>query len=107
MKFVNLTPHPIIFLDDEKNIIKMVEPSGQLARVKVTKKDIREIDGIPVKQSSFSNIEGLPEPQEGIIYLVSSLVASRCSERKDVFIPDDSVRDNEGVIIGCRSLGHV
>ena len=38
---------------------------------------------------------------------VSSLVAARCNDRTDVFIPNEPIRDAEGRIVGCKSLGRV
>ena len=106
-KFVNLTPHAISFVDESGNVLITVEPSGSLARVKVTKETIGSVDGIPVKESVFGEVEGLPAPEKDTIYVVSSLVAQRCAGRDDIFIPDDSVRDESGRIIGCKALGRV
>lgn len=40
--------------------------------------------------------------------LVTSLaVANEVPERDDVVIHNEAVRDDQGRIIGCRSLGHV
>lgn len=107
MKIINLTPHSITFLDKDGNVLIHVDPSGSLARVSVSKEHVDTYGGIPVKKSVFGEVEGLPDPQENTIYIVSSLVAQRCRGRDDVFIPDDSVRDEGGRIIGCRSLGRV
>lgn len=107
MKIVNLTPHAITFMraNEEENLV--INPSGKVARVSNETRQINTIDGIPVMQNVYGEIVDLPDPQEGVIYLVSSIVAARCSERNDVFIPNDSVRDDQGRIIGCRSLARV
>ena len=107
MKIINLTPHAINFVQEDRSPILTVEPSGQLARVSVHTETTGEIAGIPVTKSVYGEVEGLPEPEEGTIYIVSSLVAGRVPERKDVFIPNESVRDEKGRIIGCKSLGHI
>lgn len=113
---INLTPHAINFVDGEGRPIATIEPSGQLARVTSKTIVIGEINGIPVTTTEYEEIEGLPAPLRkddprrlhgGVGYIVSSLVASRCPERDDVFIPNESVRDSQGCIVGCRSLGHV
>jgi hypothetical protein len=106
-KLINLTPHEITFIGEDGNIITTVAPSGSIARVGVSKKVIGMLDGIPIKQSVFGEVEGLPEPEPNTVFIVSSLVAARCPERADVMIPDDSVRDGQGRIIGCKSLGRV
>ena len=113
MKFVNLTPHSIKFF--QRNLeehtmseILTVQPSGQLARVASKTVVISEgYDGIPVTATQYGEVEGLPAPEDGTIYIVSSMVAKLCRDRKDVFIPNESVRDENGRIIGCCSLGKV
>lgn len=107
MELNNLTPHAITFVDSKGKEIKVVEPSGNIARVKATTVTTGEVDGIPITTTQYSEVEGLPEATEGVIYIVSSLVAQRCKGREDVFIPNESVRDTEGRIIGCKSLGRI
>ena len=107
-KIINLTPHSIVFFDDAGNKVLMtVEPSGQIARVSVTREKIGDINGIPVNQTRFGKVENLPEPQEGTIFIVSALTAQAVPEREDVFITDDAVRDEQGRIIGCRALARI
>ena len=107
MAIINLTPHAITFVDAEGNVKLVVEPSGKIARVKATTVVTGEFCGIPVTATEYGEIQNLPERAKGTVYVVSSLVAQRVPEREDVFIPNESVRDSEGRIIGCRSLGHV
>ena len=104
---VNLTPHSITFVDGAGNTVLTVEPSGQVARCSVVREKVGMIGGIPVNKSQFGNVENLPEPQEGTIFIVSALTAQAVPEREDVFITDDAVRDEQGRIIGCRALAHV
>lgn len=107
MKIINLTPHAINFVREDGRPILTVEPSGSLARVSVRTETTGEIAGISVTKSVYGEVEGLPAPEDGTIYLVSSLVAGRVPNREDVFIPNESVRDDKGRIVGCKSLGHV
>ena len=108
MKVINLTPHAITFF--QKNLeeqtmseILTVQPSGQVARVTAKTVVIHEgLPGlpIPVTATEYGEVEGLPAPEEGTIYIVSSLVAQRCRDRDDVFIPNESVRDADGRLVG-------
>lgn len=110
-ELVNLTPHAITLMDDDTNIICIIEPSGDIARVSVRteRTETLDFDGVKLatSKSVYGEVEGLPEAEDGVIYIVSSLVAQRVPERKDVFIPNESVRDEKGRIIGCKSLGHI
>lgn len=111
MKLINLTPHSINFVTAEGTPLVTVEPSGLLARVTahtVTTGSVSVGDvTLPVTGTTYGEVESLPAPEEGTIYIVSSLVASRCPDRADVFIPNESVRDDKGRIVGCKSLGRV
>lgn len=107
MEIINLTPHAITFLDGNNSVLKVVEPSGTIARAAQTRVLIGDIDGLPVNQCRYGEVTGLPEAQPGTIYLVSALTAQACPERSDVFITDDAVRDENGRIIGCRAIAHI
>lgn len=106
LEIVNLTPHTINFVLEDGST-KAIPSSGTIARVSVQNLPNGEILGIPVTQTVYGEVENLPEPTDGTIYIVSSLVAQRCHDRDDVFIPNEPVRDEEGRITGCRSLGRV
>ena len=107
MRIINLTPHTITFFDGAGNAVLTVEPSGQVARCSVTREKIGEINGIPVNKSRFGEVENLPDPQPDTIFVVSALVAQAIPDRPDIFIVDDTVRDEQGRIIGCRALAHI
>ena len=112
INIVNLTPHKITFVTDKGDLI--VKPSGSVSRVSSETKETGCIYvssffslRIPVTATVYGEVEGLPAPAKGVIYIVSSLVAQRVPDREDVFIPNESVRDENGRIIGCKSLGHI
>ena len=107
MNIKNLTPHTINFVSSEGYPIMDIKPEGTVARVSVRTATVGEIDGIPVTKSVYGEVMDLPEPEEGTIYIVSALVAGRVPEREDVFIPNESIRDEKGRIVGCKSIGHV
>ena len=115
-KIVNLTPHMVTIMGEGNKFALNIEPSGKLARVSATtvvvgeievRTDIRTTFKVPITTTRYGEVEGLPDPAPDTIYVVSSLVAGRVPDREDVFIPNESVRDDEGRIIGCRSLGHI
>lgn len=110
MKIMNLTPHAINFLDADNRVILSV-PSSGVARVAQRRETIGwvELDGmtLPVTRSTFGAVEGLPAEKDDVIYVVSALTAQAVPKREDVFIVDDSVRDENGRIIGVRGLAHV
>lgn len=107
MKMINLTPHAINFVGADNAPLVTVEPSGTLARVSCETVVIGEEGGIPITTNKYGEVEGLPEPKEDTIFIVSALVAGRVPHRSDVFIPNEAVRDEKGRIVGCKSLGRI
>jgi hypothetical protein len=108
-KLVNLTPHPIVLYTKDGR--KITLPSEGVARVREVKEDAGELEleggTVPLCRKFLSGeVEGLPEPKEGVIYIVSLLAAQRAWElgRTDVVAPSDYIRDEEGRIIGISSL---
>lgn len=106
MRLINLTPHAVTILVDGRDPI-VIPASGTIARCAVTRVVIGDVDGIPLTKSVFGDVTDLPDPAPDTLYIVSMLVASACSDRADLVIPDDTVRDDKGVIIGCKALGRV
>jgi hypothetical protein len=101
MKFVNLTPHTI-------NLCGKEIPSTGLARCKTFEKVVEIIDGVFVNQRTFGDVYDLPEPQENTIYIVSILVAKAVAgQRNDVYVVDETIRDEQGKIIGCNALAKI
>lgn len=104
---MNLTPHAVSFIDANGATVLTVEPSGTIARVSSSITKTGEIAGLPVTETVFGEVQDLPEQVEGVIYITSSLVAQRVPTRNDVFIPNELVRNEQGQVVGCRSLGRV
>lgn len=98
MKIINLTPHTVRLNGGTEFL-----PSGQVARVKtdhrldawlsdgpdgaVEPDDESFRDAIPVYAPVFGQVEGLPEPAKGTVYIVSGKVAASCRGRDDVVCP--------------------
>jgi len=106
IRVINLTPHNINVVGEDGQVVQTFPASGDLARCQVSREQVGEINGIPVNRTVFGDVTGLPEQQEGVVYVVSALVA-QAAGRDDVLIPDDTVRDEEGRIIGCRGFARV
>jgi|FLOH01.1.fsa_nt_gi hypothetical protein len=94
---VNLTAHTI----NEVTTGASIPPSGRVARVKASTRKVNEFLGYPIFESTFGPVEGLPEEQEGVMYIVSALCMNACPERYDLLSPGNVMRSEEGKIIGC------
>lgn len=102
MGLVNLTPHTLN-IETSNGTMLEIEPSGTIARVSTECVQVGEVAGIPVFAVQSGEITGLPEPQENVIYVVSSLIASKTA-RADVYGVGKLIRDESGRVIGARGL---
>ena len=100
MAIINMTPHPVNIVDG-----MTIPASGQQIRLAVTTRPGLPIDGVPTSTTVFGDPVGLPDYQNETFYIVSQLVKSACPGRTDLLVPAEVVRDEQGRIIGCRSLG--
>lgn len=93
VQYLNCTPHELVLNNGTR-----IPASGQVARVAASYTDFDE-NG--VCKQVFGDVTGLPEPQDGVLVIVSALVLS-ASDREDLVAPatghKDCVRDN-GMIV--------
>lgn len=62
-----------------------------------------DVGNVPVYRAVCTGGK-LPPEQEGVIYIVSRLVASIFPEREDFFITGKALRDNTGAVLGCHGI---
>ena len=115
MKIVNLTPHSLrvrgVSPISGKEVWFEIPPSGEVARVRVEYRPARElptcepeVEGAPtvvLHQATYGDVEGVPDPKPGTLYVVSGMVEARLSHREDVVAPGNLIRDEEGRVVGC------
>jgi hypothetical protein len=104
MEIINLNKHAVDVLVNGQKV--SFPPSGQVATVQV--KSIQdgevsfdEINSIPLFRSEHGSIQGLPNPQDGVLYMVNVLVGTRgaLEGRQDLIGPDSgpsAVRYQDG-----------
>jgi hypothetical protein len=106
MEVINLTPNTVNLSDEEGNIlVTTLQPSGKVASVVVCQKVVKYVFGLPVFETFFGDVVGIPEPKEGVIYLVAEEVA-QAAKRPDVVAPDNgptAIRKN-GKVVAIRSF---
>jgi hypothetical protein len=86
MELVNLTPHPITIQPTGAPPVT-IPVSGRIARLDSAQETDAEIAGVPVVTTRFGQVIGLPDPEPGKVYIVSSIVAQHV-RRPDVVSPD-------------------
>lgn len=107
-ELVNLTPHAIVIQTQDGTVV--LEPSGEVARVRSTPGRLLTEDPVPIYSSpTWGEVQGLPAPEPGVGYVVSAMVAAQVPYRDDVLSPgtgpgDNAVRDAEGRIVAVTRL---
>lgn len=113
VRFKNLCPHSIHLVGDNGAVITFAE-SGQVARVDV-KREKRKVNvqiapgvilSMEVQDVAHVDVVNLPEPEDGVIFLVSSYVA-QFTKRPDVLCPNtdaSAIKDEQGRVIGVRGF---
>jgi len=119
IKIVNCTAHDISIRGESDEVILTIEPSGRAARCEMKVDhlgDFHRVSGdgyslseacIPlfgVGQTNGSVTRDLPVPKEGVMYIVSKIVAMANPHREDLLMIWDTVRDDSGKVLGCRGL---
>jgi hypothetical protein len=109
VELYNLTPHLITVMPDEGKPVR-IPPSGIVARCEVDRASLATLEtahygALPVGKIRYRQAE-LPAPKAGVMLIVSIVVAN-ASQRSDLLVVDDEVRDDQGRIIGCRRLSQL
>ena len=112
MELINKTPHVINLVceDGTKISLEPVLPTPRVSSssVKTAVYTITDGNGIEheiVREAPvFGEVIDLPEPKEGVLYIVSMLVAARASNRTDLVSPGRQLRNEAGQVIGCAGL---
>jgi hypothetical protein len=104
MKIKNCTPHPVTIRVGEKEVT--IPPCGIIPRVGTVETPAEEVAGIPCVTQKLGEVQGLPDPEPGVFYLVSAMVF-QASNRPDLVCPDTGktcIRDKEGRIVAVTRL---
>ncbi len=116
IELVNLSPHPLNFYKDGVQVFTLPASTTPARRAQggSSLPPLKAVFGgkefeIPLQEKVYSGVEGLPEPKDGIIYVVAYPVAEadECKSRDDIVCAGDHVRDDAGFIIGRTSLSVV
>jgi len=106
VRIINLTPHPVTVVGQDGEPTHVFMPSVPVPRCREEVVTLGDLDGIPLVRKTLGQVENLPDPQEGVYYIVSLAVA-QAARRPDLLVPDDMVRDEQGSILGCRRFAVV
>ena len=104
---INMTPHTVYIFDEKGNMIKIFESKG-LVRAEQKDIEVGVLEGIPIIETDFGELVGLPEYSKGTYYIVSAIAAKAASlsgrTTEDLLLTSRAVRNYYGRIIGCQAL---
>lgn len=101
-EIINLTSHDVV-----DAITGNTYPiSGRIARIPTQEEKVAlSSSGTPIIRLCYSEPVGIPEPKEGIMYLVSAVVMNEVHNRDDLICPGRPVRDGTGQkVVACRGF---
>ena len=108
-RIINLTGNDITIVGNYRQVVAMIPRSKNPATIHFEREVIRMVNGkIPLVKipPELIWIEGVPDPEPGVIYVVSSIIAHHL-KRPDVVSPDTApggaVKSN-GRLIGVRGF---
>lgn len=110
MKLVNLCKHDVDVVDVAGLPLVKLPPSGKVASIATQQQEKGHLQPegemvlIPAFTIRRGEVEGLPPPEEGVVYVTGALVREAVPHRKDVASPGDQLRDEKGRPIGCKGL---
>ena len=104
-RLVNLTPHALTIAKADQSFA-VYPPSGSVARVASSKDGAGVVNELVLWKTYFGEVAGLPEPEEGTMYIVSRIVKTAVPERADVVCTGEPIRDKDGVIVACNGLSY-
>jgi hypothetical protein len=89
MKLINCMKHGADLLQPNGEVLRL-EPSGHVANVNTKTVSGEPFAGFPTVKTEMGELEGLPEPEQGVVYYVNMLVfnAAVSAGRKDVVMGD-------------------
>jgi hypothetical protein len=110
--FRNLTPHSVTLVQGDTRTTYPVD--GPAPRVTTIEEadapihdDVNSIDIDVIVSTLSDKITDLPDPQHGVVLIVSRMTAEAAPTRTDLVYPEGIVRSPDGVPIGCRKFGRV
>mgnify|MGYP000979270673 FL=1 len=109
-ELVNYTSNVLIVLSPGIYEFLYAIPSSGIARIEEaeTITTSTSIIGTPVVQIVSGKVVGLPNPEEGIFYIVEYDVATKLREEgrtDDILFPNAVVRNDKGELIGVTGWG--
>ena len=112
IRIINCTPHEVNVIIDDDNKINYASNKDYQIRVDCKSVKVARYNDIPIRCNSYGDVENMPKEEElkDTLFIVSRIAyeAIKLKYPEEVvehfMVPDGSVRDTEGKIIGCTGF---
>lgn len=102
---INLTPRDLVLADpDTKAEIFTVPASGKQALASTEDTPVGLLHGQPLTEVTYGEVENLPEPQPGVLYIVSAIAAAAAPDRTDLLLTSRPIRNDAGQIVAVGAF---
>jgi hypothetical protein len=101
---INCTPHPVEMRSGSGLLLESYPPSGIVPRVLQRFVPLPKLDGFSVTAREIYHVKDIPEPQPGVMYIVSSLVSMALPNRCDLLVPRPFYNKETGATIGATGF---
>lgn len=104
----NLTPHEVCIYKLNgvtPDLDLVIEAGEEVARVSCEYMKVdKTVEGVNLYRPVFGEVTGLPDYEEGVYLLVSTMVREALPLRSDLVSPGQLLRNDKGEVIGCLGL---
>lgn len=104
MKLINKTLHDVHMMDSEGNIIKTLPKAEKPIRLEPKTEIVGDLNGFPITRTVFGAVKNMPSTVVGTFLIVSRMILKAFPNRTDLLTPNETVRDEKGRVIGCKSF---
>jgi hypothetical protein len=102
---VNMTPRDLVLADPETKVeILTIPASGKQAMATTTDTPVGLLHGQQLTEVTYGSVENLPDPQPGVLYIVSVIAASAAPERTDLLLTSRPIRNEAGQIVAAGAF---
>lgn len=99
---INLNKHAVSGVFNGEVVSFPACEQGKECRVSVTSKEVERVPGMKCVETTYGEVQNVPEPQEGVVYIVNMIVLDRMPHRKDLIAPDSgpsAVRNEKSQVL--------
>jgi hypothetical protein len=103
---VNLTGSPLTLYAEDDPVVTLPSEGRVWIKTRYSLVEHLDIEGvpIPVLVPVQDEVQGLPEPRDGTVFIVTGLVVALQPDRPDLVSPAKIVRGSPDRPTGCRAL---